>query len=133
LRREKTRLAAARRHADVDERDVRPTLLHHAQQLIGVAASASDLKAGVCQQTRKALAQQCLVVCDHEAHGSSACRICRSAATVPPTAPIRSATRTGNVPKPDAAHNSTSKRPSRRWASTATSPDDAMRSDWSTR
>ena len=90
-------VAVVGRHADVDDRDVGPARLHHAQQGVRVAAASRDLEAGVLQQAGEALSQEHLVVGDHEAHGSSARRWWASAVNVPPTAPTRSSTRTGSV------------------------------------
>ena len=59
-------VAMVGRHADVDDRDVGPARLDHAQQRVGVAAAPGDLEAGVLEQAGEALAQEHLVVGDHD-------------------------------------------------------------------
>jgi hypothetical protein len=59
-------------HADIDECDVGAARVDHAYQLVGVAAAPSDLEAGVLEQAGESVAQQDLVIGDHDAHGSSA-------------------------------------------------------------
>jgi hypothetical protein len=56
---------------DVDDRDVGPSRVDHAQEGLGVAAAPRDLEAGILEQPRKPLPEQRLVVGDHNAHGRS--------------------------------------------------------------
>ena len=58
LRRAQALVRVRRRHADVDERDVRRVGAHLQHQLVGVAGLADDLEAAVLEQPRDALAQQ---------------------------------------------------------------------------
>src|SRR4051812_10370381 len=67
-----------RRHADVDDRQVRLVLAHRAAQAVGVVHGGGDLVPGVLEQAGQPVAKQRLVLCDHYSHGSSA------VTTVPP-------------------------------------------------
>jgi hypothetical protein len=71
------------RHPDVDDRDVGPARSDDPQQRIGVPAASGDLDAGVLEQPRETVAQEHLVVGDHDAHGSSARRLSAVATTGP--------------------------------------------------
>src|SRR3954470_17201593 len=86
-------VAAVGGHADVDERDVGPSSVHHPQQRVSVAAAAVDLDPGVFEQSRETVSEEYLVVGDHDAHGNSAHRYPVSAWRVPPAAPTRSSSR----------------------------------------
>ena len=71
LGRDEAVVAVAGRHPDVHDRHVRLARLDHAEQRLGVTAPADDVEAGVLEHPGEALAQQRLVVGDHEAHGIS--------------------------------------------------------------
>ena len=59
--------SACRRHADVDDRDVREVGAHLEHQLAGVRGAPDDPVAGVLEQRRDALAQERVVVGDDDA------------------------------------------------------------------
>src|SRR4051812_6358281 len=56
-----------RRHADVDNREVRPVLANQAQELRPVARLTDDLVPRLLEQAREPLPQQDIVVCDDHA------------------------------------------------------------------
>ena len=56
-----------RRHADVDDREVRLVLATSATQLVGVAGLADDLEAGSLEQAGEPFAEQDVVVGQHDA------------------------------------------------------------------
>jgi hypothetical protein len=53
------------RHADVDDREIRPELANERDQLGSSAAHADDVEARALEQARQPLAQQNVVVRDH--------------------------------------------------------------------
>ena len=55
-----------RRHADVDDRDVRLVRAHLQHQLVGVPRLADDLEAAVLEQPRDALAEEHRVLGQHD-------------------------------------------------------------------
>jgi hypothetical protein len=71
LRGDEAVVAAVGWHADVHQSDVGSSSVDHPQQRLGVATTPRDLEAGVLEQASQALAQQHLVVRDHDSHGSS--------------------------------------------------------------
>ena len=63
------------RHLHVDDRHVGPVGGHLAPQVVGVAGLSDDLEAGVGEQAAEPLAQQQLVLGDHDSqrrHASNA-------------------------------------------------------------
>src|SRR5262245_59754740 len=101
-------VGVGRRHADVDDRDVRPPRRHLAQQLRRVAGLADDLDAGVGEQACEARPHEHHVVGDHYAHGISAwIRVPPPAGLAirkrPPSAPTRSATSSRPTPRAESA------------------------------
>ena len=57
VRRAQALVGVRRRHAHVDDRDVRLVRADLAQQVLGVAGLAGDLEAGVLEQPHEPLAQ----------------------------------------------------------------------------
>ena len=74
LRGDEPVVGVAGRHADVEDRHVRPRQRDAAQRLGRRARLADDFDVGLGQQPREPFAQQRLVVGEHYAHGSSATR-----------------------------------------------------------
>ena len=60
-----------RRHADVDDRDVRLERANLQEQLVGVACLADDLEARILEQAGHALAQQDRVVGDQDSQAGA--------------------------------------------------------------
>src|SRR5262245_23664689 len=86
----------ARRHPDVDQRDVRPVLHDEALELVGVAGHRTGLDVGLGEQPGQPFAEQHRVVGDHDPHGSVPITIVPPSgrvrtASAPPTASARSA------------------------------------------
>src|ERR687898_1696212 len=90
LRRDEAVVTVAGWHPDVHDRNVRLERIDHAEQGLGIPTAPGDLEAGVLEQPGEALAQQRLVVGDHDAHGISTRSWPSRRAAVPPTAPTRS-------------------------------------------
>ena len=84
-----------RRHPHVDDGEIGRVLADRAAQAVGVVDGGDDLVAGVLEQPPQALAQERLVLGDHDAHGSSATTAVPSprgleTLTLPPSAATRS-------------------------------------------
>ena len=58
-----------RRHADVDERDVRAVRAHLQHQLVGRPGLPDDVEPGLLEQSRDPLAEQNRIVGENDAHG----------------------------------------------------------------
>ena len=56
-----------RRHADVDDGELRPLLAHERDELVAVAGLADDLEAEPLEQAREPLAEQDVVVGEDDA------------------------------------------------------------------
>ena len=84
-----------RRHPHVDDHDVRPGQVDLADQLLGRSHLGDDVESGLAEQPVEALAEQHVVVCDHDSQGITT-RIVevpsrpRSTAITPSIAPTRS-------------------------------------------
>ena len=61
-----------RRHANVDESDVRTLVAHGGEECVGVAGLADDLDVVLGQQACDSLPNERCVVGDYDAHGNSA-------------------------------------------------------------
>src|SRR5262249_58963855 len=72
LWRPQTFAGRGRRHADVDERDVRLVHPDVTQEVFRRAALRDDLEPGVLEQPRDPLAQQHGIVCEDYAHAAEA-------------------------------------------------------------
>ena len=68
-RRAQAVVLVARRHLHVDHGDVGPVRERPAQEVVGVAGLGDDVEAGLGEQPRDALAQQDVVLADHDAQG----------------------------------------------------------------
>ena len=71
LRRDEPFVRVRRRHADVDDGDVRRVGTDLQHQLVGVARLAHDLETGILEQARDALAQQDGVVGEDDPRASA--------------------------------------------------------------
>ena len=65
-------VGVGRGHANVDDREIGAVTLDGDEERIAVPDALDDLDLLVGEQPREALAQQHRVLCDHDAHGSSA-------------------------------------------------------------
>src|SRR4051794_23237403 len=84
-----------RRHPDIDDSEVRLVLGYSAAQPLTVLDRRRHLVAGILEQAPETLAQQHLVLGDHDAHGSSTLTVVPapgrlSIASRPPSAATRS-------------------------------------------
>ena len=92
------------RHADVEDDQVGTGLVHRDLQQLGVTERGDDVVAAVEQEPGEALAQEHLVLDDHDAHGSLAVNVvprprrCRSAASRRRDDPIGQPGETGAGP-----------------------------------
>ncbi|HSD80007.1 MAG TPA: hypothetical protein VLB47_05075, partial [Solirubrobacteraceae bacterium] len=116
-----------RRHADVEHHEVGPVASHPGPQVAGVSARGDDLVAAVHEEPGEALAQQDLVLGDHDSHGSSTVNLVPdprslSIRSVPLCAPTRSASpprpepRPGDAPPTPSSATHTTRLPLRRCA-----------------
>jgi hypothetical protein len=97
-----------RRHANVDDRDVRIRSLDERAQLLGIGGQTDHLESGLLEQPRKALAQDHRVIRDGYPHGISARSVVPrpgglDTVTRPPSASTRSARPRSPEPTPAAA------------------------------
>jgi hypothetical protein len=60
------------RHPDVEDDEVGLVARHRGDEVARVASGGGDLVAAILEQARRALAQQHLILGDHDPHGSSA-------------------------------------------------------------
>src|SRR5437763_14058394 len=107
-RRARALVGEARWHPDVEDDEIGVLLGDRGQQAIGVAERRDDLMAAVFEESCEPLAQQHLVLRDHDPHGSSAIRVvpapCSlSMRSVPPRATTRSERPLNPVPSIGAA------------------------------
>ena len=65
-------VAERRRQANVDDRDVGSLEQHRMHERVAVGHRRDDVEAVVAQQPRQAVAQQCEILGDHDAHGITA-------------------------------------------------------------
>ena len=68
-RRAQAVVLVARRHLDVDHGDVGPVRQRPAQEVLGVAGLRHHVEAGLVEQPHDALAQEDVVLADHDAQG----------------------------------------------------------------
>src|SRR6266851_2257149 len=87
-------VAVRRRHADIHDHNVWPGASDALEQRLGRSDRGDDVDARIAQEARNSLAEQHLVLGDHDSHGISTSRTCRSATCrswmMPPAAPTRS-------------------------------------------
>src|SRR5204862_8189151 len=88
-------VGVGRGHLDVDEDDVGPRQFDETHELLAGPGLPDDLEACLDQQASQALAQEQLVIGDHDPHGISAISFpkppaLRSRRSDPSTAPTRS-------------------------------------------
>ena len=104
-----------RRHADVDDRDVRPLEVHLSQQRRPVLNLGDHLDVGAFEQPHDPLAREHRVLGDDYAHGSSTRRTWPARSTRPPTAPTRSTSVSGSATAgvPSSSTSRTSREPRR--------------------
>ncbi len=89
---DETFVGVGRRHADVDDGDVRVLRRDFAEQHVGIGGLADDLHTGVAEQAGDSRAGDHHVVGDHYAHGNSAVIWLAAMVSRPSIAPTRSVT-----------------------------------------